>query len=164
MAGHAYREAEPIDKFVEDIVVAYLSRPDIAAVLAPDEGRDDASQILRELAGVQQRSDGLVSAFADGVISQQQLQAGQARLDRQREALQTRLPAPSGSVLRRLLKTPDVPLLWASLGIDERRQVIRELLTIEVIPARTKEATYLDWRKRILNPDSLRIYWRRKPS
>lgn len=160
MAGHAYREAEPIDKFVEDIVIAYLSRPDIAAVLAPEGDREDAAQILRELASVQRRSDGLVHAFTDGVISQQQLQEGQSRLDSQRQALQARLPAPSGSILGRLLNTPDVPLLWASLSIDERRQVIRELLTIEVIPARTKEATYLDWRRRILNPDSLSLSWK----
>lgn len=159
-AGHAYREAEPIDRFVEDVVVAYLSRPEIATTLAPTEDRDEAAEILRELASVQQRSDGLVKAFTDGLVSQQQLQEGQTRLDNQRQELQSRLPTPRGTLLRRLLVAPDVPDLWSSLDTDERRQVIRELLDIEIIPARTKEATYLDWRKRVLNPASLRLSWR----
>ncbi len=159
-AGHAYREAEPIDRFVENVIVTYLSRPDIAAQLAPPDHADDIADILRQLAAVQQRSDGLVMAFADGTITRQQLQAGQARLGKQRDDLQQRVPVPAGALLRRLLNTPSAPAVWAALELDERREVIDELLTIQIVSARTKEATYLDWRQRILNPASLKLTWK----
>ncbi|MCC6498133.1 MAG: recombinase family protein [Propionibacteriaceae bacterium] len=160
MAGHAYREAEPIDRFVESVVIEYLRRPDIAAALAPTGSTDDTTEILRGLASVQQRSDGLVLAYADGLISQQQLKEGQTRLERQRKELQARMPVPRGSILRRVVAAPDAAQLWTTLDVDERRQVIDELLTVEIIPVRTKEATYLDWRKRIVNPDSVSLTWK----
>jgi hypothetical protein len=103
---HAYREAEPIDRFVENVVLAYLSRADIAARLAPPESTEEAANILSQLASIRQRSDGLVMAFTDGSITQQQLREGQTRLERHRTELQERLRVPTGSVLRRLLNTP----------------------------------------------------------
>ena len=46
--------------------------------------------------------------------------------------------------------------LWTTLDVDERRQVIDELLTVEIIPVRTKEATYLDWRSGSSTPTRYR--------
>lgn len=109
---------------------------------------------------MQRRSDGLVTAFADGTITLQQLQDGQSRLDRQRRALQARLPVPENPLVRRILASTDVRGLWESLDIDERREVIDDLLEIRVVATGTKEATYLDWRKRILNPQSLILTWK----
>jgi site-specific DNA recombinase len=160
MAGHACRESAPIDDFVTNVVLALLSTPNVLAEIAPPQDAGRSREIRHELASLQQRSDGLVAAFTDGTITLQQLQTGQARLARRREELEGLLPVPTGSVLRRLTGTPEPAQLWAALDIDERRQVIDDLLIIKVVAARTKEATYLDWRKRILNPSSLQLTWK----
>lgn len=158
--SHPYREAEPIDRFVTDVVLAYLSRPDIAAQIAPSPETHQAVEVRGQLAEVGQRSDRLVSAFSDGLITFQQLTEGQERLARHREELERRLPVPRAPTLAKLASAADPAALWSRLETDEQRAVIDALLYVRVKPTRTKEATYLDWRARVLNPSSLELQWK----
>lgn len=159
-AGHAYREAEPIDNFVVEVVLKYLSRPDIARAVTPLPSPGIGAEIRDEMARLQQRSDGLTNAFADGLISLQQLRDGQARIARRQKELEAKLPLPANSSLRRLANAAEPADIWAALDVEDQRAVIDELLTIEIVPSRTKEATYLDWRRRIINPDSVKLTWK----
>ncbi|MEL4356526.1 MULTISPECIES: recombinase family protein [unclassified Luteococcus] len=158
--GHAYREAAPIDDFVTRIVLQYLAQPHVLDQLAPSGQQADTAAIREQMAQVNQRRDGLVQAFTDGDITLQQLKSGQQRLAGQLEALEAQLPALGSPALAKLQQATDPALVWEDLDEDERRNVIDALLVVKIRPARTKEATYLDWRQRILNPDSLELQWK----
>lgn len=160
-AGHPYREAAPIEELVTRVVLEYLKRTDIAEQLTDDRGRTAAAATIRQqLADIQVRSDALVALLADGEITPQQCRDGQARLRARRSALEAELPLPANQSLRKLIASESPEHTWAQLSDDERRVVIDALLTIEILPSGTKEATYLDWQRRILNPASVRLTWK----
>lgn len=160
-AGHAYRESAPIEAFVTKVVLEYLRRPDVADQLIDDSGSAAAAATIRQqLSDIQVRSDAFVALLADGAITPQQCRDGQARLRARRAALEAELPLPANTSLRRLIASQTPEDVWGELSDDERRIVIDELLTVEILPSGTKEAAYLDWRRRILNPDSIRLTWK----
>lgn len=163
MGGHVYREAEPIDNLVNDVMLRYLSRPEIQNDLLPPSTRNDAYAIRILLAEEQKRSDGLVAAFADGVITPQQLRAGQERIAARRIELEGQLPRPASPTLARLAAAASPTDVWEVLDTDERRSVINDLLEIRLKPTGGKEHAYLDWRNRIINPDSLELRWKPAP-
>ena len=161
--GHAYREAEPIEELVVSVLLAYLSRPDIVTQLddPDDKAAPDVQQIRKDLAALQVRSDNLVATFSDGLITELQLRDGQKRIAGQRAGLEARLPQRRSPAVLRLVRSPDPAVTWADMDIDEQRRVVDELLEVTILPGGgSKEAAYLDWRRRIVNPDTVRIEWR----
>lgn len=163
MGGHAYREADPIDAFVTTVVLQYLARHDIREALAPEDRQGSIAELRLQLAELQVLSDRLVDSFADGDLTQQQLHRGQARVAKRRQELEERLPRHANSLVQKLTASPDPAELWSALDVDERRGVIDDLLVIRIMASRTKEATYFDWRRRILNPASVELLWKHSP-
>jgi DNA invertase Pin-like site-specific DNA recombinase len=163
--GHVYRESEPIEELVVRVVLGYLARPDIKSQLlhSPEEDRHQVTQIRKALADLQQRADAIVAGFVEGTINEFQYRDALKRFARQRSELEAQMPQSSGTAARRLADAPDPSRLWDELDPDEKRRVIDELVEVRVLPTGTKEATYLDWRRRILNPDTVRIEWRSMP-
>jgi len=160
-AGHAYRESAPIEEFVTRVILEYLRRPGILqALTASDDLADSAAATRQQLADLQVRSDSLVGLLVEGVMSEQQFRDGQARLQEKMAELESRLPSTVSRTAVRIASASAPEEVWGQLSDDERRVVINELMVVEVLPSGTKEATYLDWRRRILNPESLRITWR----
>lgn len=160
--GHVYRESEPIEDLVVRVILTYLSQPGIRSQLVhtPDDDRDEVRRIRTALADLQQRADTIVAGFAEGTINDFQYRDAQKRVARQRSELEAQLPRSSGAIARRLADSPDPARVWDALDIDEKRTVIQELVTVRVLPTGTKEATYLDWRNRVLNPETVQIEWR----
>lgn len=161
--GHPYREAAPIERLVTGVLLQYLARPDVRShLMATDAHPSDNTTATRaELAALQTRSDDLVSAFTDGVISATQLREGQARIEHARADLERRLPTGRHRGALRLVRAADPQAEWDALDIDAQRAVINDLMVVRVLPTRTKEAAYAGryWH-RIASPDSIQITWR----
>ena len=83
--------------------------------------------------------------------------AANKRLAARRAALEEQLPAPVSPVAQRILDVPPETVAneWALLDQDEKRALIDALFTIELAAPGTKENAYKDWRKRIVNPETV---------
>jgi site-specific DNA recombinase len=158
MGGHAYREAAPLDEYVSQVVIARLSSPDAADLLAPAEA--DMGEIRREMAAVHVRRDAIAEAYAEGAVTLSQFKAANDKLMTRLAVLEAKLPVSPVPALAGLATARDPRQLWESLDDDARRQVIDALMIVRIAPARTKEQAYLDWRARVANPETVVIEWR----
>jgi len=158
--SHVYRESAPIDDLVERTVVAYLARPDALTLLAPVETPDvDVQAVQRELATLESEAIEMAEAHAQGHVTLAQLIAFNRRSEDRRAVLAAKLPVPTSPVVRQMLEADDMHAAWEALDQDGKRTLINALCTVELVSPGTKENAYLDWRRRIINPDTVKITW-----
>ena len=151
--GHVSKTAADVDDLVSRTVVARLSRPDALALLdVPEEpGGDDLHAEALSLRG---RVTEAGESFADGLISRGQLERITARVQARLAEVEARMGATSRrSVLGPILSSGDVEARWQSLPLDQRRAIVRELVTVTLL--RTDRAT-----PRRFDPETVRIEWR----
>lgn len=128
--GHFARMAVPVDEFVEELVVARLSRPDARDLLLAPRTADTAA-LHKESVGLRERLDALAVAFADGSVSASQLRSGTDRI-RVRLAEVDAILADAGKadVLGELVAADDVAAVWYGYVTDRKRTVIRALMNV----------------------------------
>lgn len=66
--GHVARQAEPVETFVEKLVVARLSRPDAADLVSVEEAGVDVAGLREEAAAIRMLSDDEWAAIAHEVM------------------------------------------------------------------------------------------------
>jgi site-specific DNA recombinase len=158
-AGHVRRNAVELDDYVEATVVERLSRPDAAALLAPDQTGDVAALHAQD-AGLRARLDELGRMFGDGMIDALQLASGTASIRTQREAVTEALAASSrGSVLQGVADAPDVAEVWEGLDLSRRRAIVDVLLQVTIL--RTKRGGARRKGETTFDPASVGIEWKR---
>lgn len=163
MGGHVYREAEPVDAYIEDVVVARLSRPDASQVLKPEErSGPDPAQIRAEISDLNVRLQRLAEGFADGMVPANAWKAGTERATSRIAALEASIPVSRATpALSSLVTAEDVRAAWQVLGVESRREVVRALLTVRVVAPGTKEnATVMVDGVRKANPETVKVAWR----
>lgn len=150
--GHMSRAAEPVDAFVEAVVIARLERPDAAELLVDGQvpDLDDHRERLTALRG---RLDELATALADGLLP---LDAVRRESDRLRRELTTTEAAmhsiDRSAVLGDLVRSRDVAETWGRLDLDRRRAVIDCLMVAHLLaPGRGR---------REFDPETVQIEWR----
>ena len=86
--GHVARQAEPVETFIEKLVVARLSRPDAADLVAAEDSGVDVAALREEAAAIRANLEEMASDRALGKITRAQMlkatEAGTARLDADR--------------------------------------------------------------------------------
>lgn len=130
---HVSRLQQPIDEWIEAIVVERLSRPDAVHLFASPERADEVEPLRREEARLLARLDDLSGAYAADEITREQLAAGSRRL---RDSL-TSVQEQMGRLIRvedalDLVSSTDVGEAWRALALDRQRRIVRVLLDIEV--------------------------------
>lgn len=151
--AHLGRKIEPIDAYVEAVIVARLSLPDAAAAFTPPHQTERAEHLRRENRALAERLDGLAEAFAAGEIDRRQLGAGTARLRGRLEAIATELPTlTSTPVIAPLVNAEDARGAWAALDTATRREVVALLTEVTVHRAGRGARTF--------DPDTVQIGWR----
>ncbi|MBO1751712.1 recombinase family protein [Actinotalea sp. BY-33] len=151
--GHVAKGAIEVDEIVARTIVARLSRPDALALLAaPDEpGGDDLHAEALTLRG---RITEAGESFADGLITRGQLEQITARVQTRLAEVEAKMGATArGSVLGPALAGGDVEARWEGLPMDQRRAIVRELVTVTLL--RTDRAA-----SRRFDPETVRIEWR----
>ncbi|MCA1836684.1 MAG: recombinase family protein [Actinobacteria bacterium] len=165
-SGHVTRAAQPLDEYVERIIVARLQRPDAANVLTTPTDTDlDTTALHTEAAAISQRLTDLSTAFADGAITLAQLRTGTDKLrTRLTDINDTLTAAAAANPLIGLAGQPNIADLWygttpdRSNGLDlgRRRAVLNTLLTVTVLPTsrgRRPDGSYFD-------PTGIHIDWK----
>lgn len=150
--GHFARMAEPVEGYVARVVVARLSRPDVADLLTGGE-RPDVAELRAEALAARTRLDDVAAEFADGSLTASQLRTITARL-RERVARADAALADAGrvEVLGSLVSAEDVQAVWDGLSIDRRRAVVALLMQVTLHPPGRGVRTF--------RPGSVGIAWR----
>ncbi|MFB6828149.1 recombinase family protein [Streptomyces hydrogenans] len=148
---HLTRNMEPVDVYVEEYVIARLSRPD-AADLFHDEAAPGAEDHRAQAVALRARLKALAAAFADDDEADvMEFRDATRRLRERLADVESRMAHPQRArVLAGLVDAADVRAAWESLGLDRRRAVVDLLAEVTVDRAGGGG-------RRPFNPDTVRI-------
>lgn len=159
-AGHITRYAEPIDDFVEQVLIARLSRPDAHAAFPSPESTTPAGPSMDDLharhAALNARLEALAEVFADDDeadplefrkasrnLRDKVTAVEQQITDMATAAAAARQPGPLDAVdlpelVRRHEADPADALAWyrEQLTLDDRRKILATLVTVTILPGR----------------------------
>jgi len=150
-ARHTSRGEHAVDQLIRDVVVGRLSMPDAIAVMTPVETPED-SAVADQLAALAARRDASADAYAAGSLDLASLTRASAQIDRQIAALTPRQHRSAGKPAALSLAGTDAAQSWQRASLEQRRAVVRELLTIRIVPTRKGARTF--------DPESVEITWR----
>ncbi|MDQ3762218.1 MAG: recombinase family protein [Actinomycetota bacterium] len=148
------RSQRDLDELVSELVVARLSTPD-AWSLFPRSGEDtNTDQAAETVRALRARLDGFYTQAAAGEITPAGLARVEQRLlpqiaDAERRARPRRLPA----VVVDLAEAPDAAATWEQLSVPQRREVVRTLLLVRILPTGRGTQRF--------DPERIQIVWRR---
>ncbi|SHN62649.1 Site-specific DNA recombinase [Geodermatophilus obscurus] len=149
-ACYLARRADLVDAVVEAVLLARLSQPDAASVLAPSADLDGLRAKVVELRG---RRDDLAALLAEGVLSAAAVGEQAKKLTARINDLEDRISDALGdSPAVALVNSEDVETAWDDLDVRSRKAAVDALMTVTVLPAGkgrrfTPEQVRIDWRQ-----------------
>lgn len=147
------RRALNVDHYITEVVFERLSRPDAVNLL--HDGNEDEVQLLREEAeGLRAKLDSYGRLFAEEIMTEAQFRDATIITKAKLAAKEKELYAPGQNPdLARLIKAPDMRMVWDEIGWARRRKVIDALMVVTVQPV-------LRSSKRAFNPKFIDVVWR----
>ncbi|ASW93084.1 recombinase family protein [Mycobacterium marseillense] len=148
---HVTRRGEPVDALVEELVLERLSSPQVRLVVDSGE-KVDVAELQAKRAALQARLDELAGLFAEGSIDGSQLRRGSSDLRAQVSAVDSVLAdlAHTSPVADLLAAGEKLRERWAELTPDIKSKVIRETVTIRIMPA---PRGYLPFKPELIAPE-----------
>ncbi|UXA08672.1 recombinase family protein [Mycobacterium sp. SMC-2] len=127
---HVARLAEPVDRYVSDVVLGVLKRPDAQKLWSPDD--TDVAALMAEADVLRRRKDDIALDYADGVMSREQFRAANERVLSRLADLESRIAASGSSSPLSIVASADVDNEWENASVAHRRQIIAAL-TVPVL-------------------------------
>jgi site-specific DNA recombinase len=148
---HVSRREELVDVFVEAVTVARLERSDMVQLVMAEDDYAVAVAIAeaREKRG---RLDGFCDAAAAGELSPAALSRIEASLLPEIAAAEKRAQRAALSPVVADTAGPDAAERWARLSLPPKREIIRTLMTVRIMP--TKRGA------RSFDPEHIEISWK----
>jgi site-specific DNA recombinase len=149
--AHLSRLADPVDRFVSDVIAARLARPDVADLLAASD--DPAARRLHdETVSVRARLDALAADYADGMLTARQVQISTDRLNgKLAELEQQQARIGRRNALAAIVSKRDPAQAWRDADVSIRREVVDVLATVTLHrgkPGRFDPNTVsIEWKK-----------------
>jgi len=151
--GHVARQAASVKAFVERAVIARLSQPDAADLVAAPDSGVDVTGLRQEAAAIRANLEEMAADRALGRISRAQMLAatgqGNARLAEIADEL---AEAARESVLAPLIAAENADQVWEALDLARKRAIIKTLMTI-ILRSPGKGA------RRGFDPATVQITW-----
>ncbi|MFG3048160.1 recombinase family protein [Streptomyces sp. NPDC048241] len=155
--NHFVRKIEPVDQYVQLLVLERLSRPDVADVLAAREDPVDVSGAQRQMREARQTLDALAAALGAGEMDLQEWKVARQSARGRLEAAEAVLArAVKANPIAGLVGAEDVEAEWKRLDLSRMRAVVSYLMTVRLHPGRKGRlpgGTYFD-------ADSVEIVWK----
>jgi site-specific DNA recombinase len=130
--GHLSPRSEPIDDYVNEFMVEFLTQPDLGGVIHNNEFAE-VGELRNRMNELRARLDDQAALHAAGEIDTGQLRAGSALLRKQLVSAEKRLAVLAGrSVLAVLANATDPAAVWGRLDIDRRRAIIDQLFVVRI--------------------------------
>lgn len=144
------RKQSDVDAVVEGIVVGRLQMPDAAQLFAT--GDPAALQEARDtIEAIDARMANAADMFATGDIDSAQLARITERLRTDRAQVAAELEAALPAAVPAELMGGAAAETWAALSMDSKRAVLKELVTVTILPSGSGKA---------FDPDTVRIEWK----
>ncbi len=145
------RDLVKVDDLVTRLVLGALRMPDAAGLIRPADQPSEDLEV--EIARVQRRLEEAAEDYAEDRITREQLGTITARLRPKLDDLlaQATPPPPRPGVFDELAQAEDVAAVWERMDARQRRDVVRELVTIRILP--TARGPRFD-------PTKIEITWR----
>lgn len=132
---HITRALEPVDEFVQEVIIERLSRDDALDLL--DDGQsEDVAPLQVEALALRQRLDSQVRMHARGAIDDRQLIIGSEEIRTSLLGVEERIAAAGqGSVFHGVVGTEDPRATWFGLELGRQRAVLDALMAVTILPA-----------------------------
>lgn len=157
VAKHVVRKAEPLDDYVQLLILDRLSRDDAADLLAAREDPVDVRGAQKDMREARETLNGLAQELGSGEMDIQEWRvASKAARDRLKAAEAVLSRAVEVNPVAALVAAEDVEAEWNRMDLSRQRVVIAYLMTVTIFPARRGRlpgGTYFD-------TDSIRIVWK----
>lgn len=130
--AHFMRRGEPLDDFIERLIITRLSADDAADLLI-DRERPDAEALAAELTRLEAARRELGDDRDEGLIARAEYQRRLRGLDTKLAEVRGKLD--KGAVvepLRDLVRAEDVAAAWRALPLGQKRAVLESLMTVVV--------------------------------
>ncbi|MEV8079765.1 recombinase family protein [Pseudarthrobacter oxydans] len=142
------RSMDAVDDVVDALVITYLSRPDAAKLFS---GNGNAAELRAKSADLRDRRDALAAMLAEGLMSVAAVREQSSKLSQELSRVEDALrAAESLNPVSAVAGAPDVPGAWQALPLASRKQIIRALMSVTILPA-GKGTRF--------SPEHLRIDW-----
>ena len=149
------RQAAPVEKFIEKLVMARLSR---AGCRRPGGGprrpASDVAALREEAAAIRRNLEEMAADRALGLITRPQMLAATGRANARLEEIGAELDsAARENVLAPLVAAENAAAVWADLDISRKRAVIKTLMSVTLhSPGRGA--------RRPFDPATVKVAWR----
>ncbi|WNI16949.1 recombinase family protein [Actinacidiphila sp. ITFR-21] len=158
--GQVTRRADVLDDYVRDVILERLSRPDAAGLLLPLADESAVAELQAQQVELRGRLTTLASAFGSGLVDASQLAEGSSVINAQLSTVLAQLAAAaSKDPLVDLVGTADPWAVWKGMELEQRRNVLRALVTVRIRPGRRgrmPDGSYQDM-------ESIEFEWKRTP-
>jgi site-specific DNA recombinase len=132
-AGHVARRDAPVEAFIEKTVIARLSRPDAAdLVAAPDLGLD-VTGLRAEAAAIRGNLEEMAADRALGLVTRAQLLAATERGNARLEDIAGLLAGAARDESPPLVSADNVAAVWEGLDLARKRAVIKTLMMVTLL-------------------------------
>lgn len=152
--GHPTRIAEPLERYIADLVLSRLSASDIVGELASGVDSDRRGELTTTRDMLRGRMADLEQQATLGNVSMEQFGRMNRALTDQLEAIDAELVelAGAGGVLAELAGVADVRAWWVTATLELKRELIRALMaiTVEVTPRAQNK----------FNPEYVTVEWK----
>ena len=129
--AHVARQAEPVETFIEKLVIKRLSREDAADLVAAPERGPDVMALREEAAAIRRNLEEMAADRALGLITRPQLLAATERANIRLDEIGTELEhAARENVLAPLVAAENAAEVWERLDLSRKRAVIKTLMAI----------------------------------
>ncbi|MEU4830115.1 recombinase family protein [Streptosporangium sp. NPDC023615] len=133
--GHCSTPAIETDRYVQDVMIARLSRADVAELLPTTRPDLDIQALRDELVTLEAQKQDAALLFGQRAIDASQLATITATLEARISAIHADLSEASAqSPLADFVSTTDVAKTWESLTLGHKREIIKLLATITLVP------------------------------
>lgn len=127
------RRMEPVDDLITDVMVARLSRPDASKLFVDSDKLAELRTTATDLRG---RRDALAALLADGLLSPTAVREQSAKISRELIAAEASIGAAEVvNPLAGVVGATDVSEAWQALPLAWKKQVIRSLMEVTLLPA-----------------------------
>lgn len=130
---HPFRVAAPCDEWVVAHVLWWLQQPEAWSRIY-DMAPTDLTELRTEAGLLQRRLEQMAAEFAPELPLREYKAMTQATRDRL-ATVETKLASTTRNrALRQLIRAEDIESEWNALGLDQRRGVIDDLMTVTLLP------------------------------
>lgn len=133
--AHLTRNAEPLDEYVEKVIVARMSRKDAVDLLPDPTPGVDPGALTREANALRARIVEAADLWEDGSLSAADFRGRRARLQQRLADVEERQrQAMARNPLAGLAGRADAGDVWKRLDLGRKRKVLAALLVVTVLP------------------------------